>query len=307
MAFASTLRLLFPTDFSPACVDAGRAIAPLVEARQVDVTTVHLVAPGTSLGRAREALDGFLGEIGGLDLSASVVREAVDAPATLARIAERQSFDLILSPSSGRRSLRRALVPSFRGQLLMRTPVPLWTAGSAEALGRLGHRVRNVACLMHWDHAVAGRVRTAAALATYLGARLHLLDVVPTSDDATLAYVLHTDRPLSTPVSIRCMQNLARAHRDTEAHAVVGRHATELRGLVQACEADVLLVSGEQARSGVARHRVSRHLDGLPCPIICLGAEADATRSWPFERPVGRSGQVAWAAHRFDPRRRAAA
>lgn len=194
MAVAHALRLLFATDFSPACVDAGRAIAPLVEARRLDVTTVHVVAPGASVVQARQALDDFRRETGSLSHAAGEVWEAIDAPATLATIAEREAFDLILSPSSGGRGLRRAWAPSFRGRLMTRTPVPLWTAGSASAIGRLGHRVRNVACLVHWDQAVAERVRTAAAFAASAGARLHLIDVVPTVDDGTVAYVPPTGR-----------------------------------------------------------------------------------------------------------------
>lgn len=299
------LRLLFPTDFSSACVDAGRAIAPIVAARRLDVTTVHLVAPGASVVRAQEALDQFL-RANGLGLAAGVVKEAVDAPATLATIADRQPFDLILAPSSGRRGLRRALAPSFRGQLTTLTPVPLWTAGSADALRRMGHRVRNVACLVHWDQAVAERVRTAAAFAASAGARLHLIDVVPTVDDGTVAYVLHTDRPLSMAVSLGRMQRLALAHTDTVVHAAIGRRRRELEPLLRACGADVLFVAGEQARSGVVRKRVARYLDRLSCSVICLGVGSDAERSWSFERQSVLSGQVAWAADRFDTRRRAA-
>jgi len=102
------------------------------------------------------------------------------------------------------------------------------------------------------------------------------------------------------------MKHLARSHRDAQAHAVVGRHAWELRGLVQACEADVLFVSGEKARAGVLRHRIARHLDSLPCAVICGGAGAHGGWRWTFELPAHLPGQVAWAADRFDPRRRAA-
>lgn len=102
------------------------------------------------------------------------------------------------------------------------------------------------------------------------------------------------------------MQHLALAHADSAVHAAVGRRRRELEPLIRACGADVLFVAGEQARSGVVRPRVERHLDRLTCPVICLGVGSDAGRSWSFERRALVAGQVAWAADRFDTRRRAA-
>ncbi len=306
MAVVPALRLLFPTDFSPVCVEAGRAIAALVEDRRLDVTTVHVVAPGAPVLPARRALEGFRRDTFGHSHTAGAVLEAVDAAAALATVAERQSFDLILSPSSGRRGWRRILTPSFRGQLLTQTPVPLWTGGSTQALGRMGHRPRNVACLVHWDQAVAERVRTAAAFAARAGARLHLIDIVPTVDEGTLADALHSDRPLSTAVSVKRMQNLVVAPAHTETHAAVGRHATELRRLIEACRADVLFVGAEHARSGVLRHRLARHLDGLACPVICDRVDPTVARRREFEAPAYLPVQAAWVADRCLARGRAA-
>lgn len=279
---AFDLRILFPTSFSDACFQAGRAIAQLADRCRISLTIVHVVARGGARQAVHRELDSFLGEADHYDHCRRVLIESDDPPAAIADFAAREPFDLILSPSSDRLGLHSVFMPSFRGRLLASSQVPLWTMGLSCRPARFRRAVRNVACLVDFDGTPGTWVPLVAAFVRRFDAHLHVLDVIPPVTEGTVTEVFDSNRPLMPDLSRDRMERLFAEMSDCRAEVAVGGRGGELRRMLERRDVDLVFVTKAQARRGVVLPRFARDLDGLPCPVVVLGGVPGAAR-WSFD------------------------
>jgi hypothetical protein len=274
------LHILFPTGLSDSCLQAGRAIAQLAETCRIHLVIVHVVPPGGATVAVRRALDAFLPEADQLDACRRVILESDDTAQTVADYAQR-GFDLIVSPASDRLGLRGLVAPSFRGRLMRRTAVPLWSIGGSVCRTRFQRRIKNVAYLVDYHHD-AEALPLISSFANRFDADLHVLDVIPEITEGTV--VLDAERPLSAELSAARIRTWFEPPRLPNVMTVIGTRRARLRRLIERCDADVLFVGQEQAAPGLLFSRFARDLDRLPCPVICLGSAAEPFAGWSYER-----------------------
>lgn len=280
---AYDLSILFPTSFSDACFQTGRAIAQLADRCRVHLTIVHVAPAGSVAPGTRRELASFFAEGDHYDQCRRILLESNEPASAVATFGAREAFDLIMSPASDRLGVHRVLLPSFRGRLLASCTVPLWTSGPALHQGQFRQGIRNVAYLVDYDHAPRARARKAAAFAARFGARLHALDVIPPVTDGTVLDVLDSHRPL---MPARADEQIREMFDDGPEPAVdvrVGSRERELARMLRRCEADLLFVAPQHATRGVLRTGFARDLDRLPCPVVCLGASNGTAGRWSFE------------------------
>lgn len=277
------LRILFPTSFSDACFQTGRAIAQLADRCHISLTIVHVTRPGGSTAAAYRELESFLGEADHYDHCRRILIESDCAPAAIADIASQSRFDLVMTPASDRLGLHSLLAPSFRGRLLGRFKTPMWTSGATVPAGRFRHRIRNVACLVDLDYDPSSHLTLASAFAARFDARLHLLHVVPSISEGLLLSALEGDRPLHPEVARAQILRLAPSRPGVDLDVAIGERAGDLRRMLARCEADLMFVHQRQAARGVVFSRFARDLDRLPCPVVCLSDRDAELDRWTFE------------------------
>ncbi len=274
------LRVLFPTNFSTACLHAGRTIEQLGEGCLLRLTLVHVMKKGTKARRAQIALDGFLADMDERCLVDRILLEGDDPATLVADLCKRRSFDLMMAPRSSQPDLTSLFRSSFRARLLRQCTVPLWTGGDRVASDRLGRPPRTVACLVDFDDAPAGLVHIASAFAERFGARLRVISVLPSIDDGTIADVLTSDAPLATADAFSRIQQIFDGRTLPEVDLVVGTPAHGLRRLMRRANADLLFVGTRRACGSRWFTRFARVLDRLPCPVVCADGAADPLPNW---------------------------
>jgi nucleotide-binding universal stress UspA family protein len=276
------LRVLFPTTFSDACVRAGKAIAQLADTCPIDLTLVH-VTSGAGTWPAQRRLESFMAGATGYARCRRVLIKAGNRWAPVADLCQDNRFDLVIVPSSERKGMRDILMPSFRSRLLQRCGVPLWTAGRGLMQGHFKRPIRTVACLLDFADDAGGYLPMVAAFAARFNARLRVLHVIPPVDEGTLAQVLSSDAPLLPAAARSRVHDAFVGQRCPEVDVVTGHCELELRRMVQRADADLLFVG--PAHTAKARWFL-RHLDRLPCPVVCVDATAASFTRWTFGEPL---------------------
>lgn len=287
------LRVLFPTNFSDACLRAGRAIAQLAERCLLQITIVHVMKPGGKVRRAQSELLSFLAETDDYCHNERMLLESGDPVAAVTELCRQGHVDLVMAPSSGRQGVQGLLGRSFRAQLLGQCAVPLWTAGGQVSAATLGHPLRTVACLVDFDDAPAGFLRLAAAFAERFQARLRVLSVVPSIDDGTLGSVLTSDAPLLPEHAVTRIQDMLAGQAGLDIDIAVGSRAHGLRRLLTRGPADLLFVGPRRASGGSWLPGFARDLDRLRCPVVCIDGAAARFPGWSFQAHADRRAVLA--------------
>lgn len=273
------LRLLFATSFSPACAQAGRAVAQLAAACRVELTLAHVVPPGRRDPRVHQTLDQFLQEHEVGRSCRRVVIESPDPAAAIAGLCEHERFDAVVAPRSRRWNLSVNPGASFRGQLLRRSRVPVWTAGTSMlSSAAFQGPIRTVACLLDLASGDATWLAAAEAFAHRVGARLYLLALVPPVDEGLLTHALDADTPLTVSDAVTRIRTLSRGC-EAGVDVAVGSGVHALNGQLARCGADLLFVSRQWSLRG---------LDRLRCPVVSVDTAALGPVPWSFQDAVVR-------------------
>lgn len=281
------LRLLFPTTFSAACLQTGRAIAQLADIGQLALTMVHVVKPGSRHMPVRRELDAFLADADEYSTCERAVIEADDPAAAVAEMCTRDRFDLVMAPASDRLEWRSLLGRSFRPRLLKHCRVPLWTAGGCLPSANFGRSIRTVACLIDFDDDPVTFLRLVSAFAGRLNARVQVLAVLPSIDDGTLAEVLTSDTPLLPARALSRLQRMFAGQEPPAIDVAVGSRSRELRRMLSRCDADLLFVGPGLVAHGMWPFRFSQAFDRLPCPVVCVDGTSSGFSAWSFQDASG--------------------
>ncbi|MGE0450168.1 MAG: universal stress protein [Vicinamibacterales bacterium] len=272
MRSAPDLRLLFPTDFSDACVRASRVIAQLADVLQLDLTIMHAARPGANALAARRALDRFFTEAAQLARCRRVLVETNDPCRAISDLCAAASYDLLVAPDAGRLQPQRFLAGSIRARLLQRCTVPLWTAGGClTGIDHSRRGLQTIACLVDFDDRPEALLPQVTAFAQRFGARVQALAVLPPLDDGTIGEVAQSDVPLRPGAALTRIQEMFGGDAPVGVDIATGAQGRELPRLLARCGADLLFLGPRQSSQGPWRLRFSRQLDRLPCPVVCVG------------------------------------
>jgi nucleotide-binding universal stress UspA family protein len=258
-------RVLLAIDPMTSCGDAERAMAQFAQVCRVRVDVVHVLKPGGLTReiwqRLRDTLAGALD--GAVDHH---IVEGVDPAATIATLCGNGDYDLLMAPLSSRHHWWPPWRRSLRAAIVRRSPVPVWTTGARHLDSLHRRQVQRVGCYLSLETGGDTHVRWAADFATRLGARLHLLHVVPPIDDGTIADALDSDRPLSADEAQSRLQTWIASGVDAATTVAVGTRRQEIRHMIQAEAIDLLCLTSEDALRG---SRMSPRLRAVPCPVVC--------------------------------------
>lgn len=280
------LEILFPTSFSDSCFRIIPAVAQFVDELRARVTLLHVYDRRKSNRvEAEEQLQSFFAEAEHYGACRRIVTDG-DAVEVVEKFSKQERVDLIVAPSSDRIGLPRIGHRSFRARLLQNVPIPLWTAGPLVEKGDFSRTIRNVACWVDFDSPNIAHLRTAAALAMRVQARLHIVHAVPAVHEGILATMLNTDRPLHPSVAMeRIEQMTGWMPIRPEVHVSIGDDRRELPRLIRNCGADILFAGENQAlRRGTRRPQMHPLLNAIPCPTVCFDGASKMGVEWPFDR-----------------------
>lgn len=280
------LRILFPTSFSDACFRTGRAIAQLADTCRVSLTIAHVARPHDDLNRKQQELNSFLAEADHYDRCDRLLLIGDDPVKAISECSAKLNSDLIVAPASDRLGLHRLLRPSFRAGLLRNCTAPLWTMGAKLDRAAFRGGIRTVACILDFDRDSRSYLSLALSFATRMGARLRIVHVVQPIDEYALASSVESCAPLMPELAVQKIREVFAGHPCPEIDVAVGDPARELPRLLEQNGADVVFAGRGQALCGVGERKLSRFLDRLPCPAICVDGASARFRSWNFDKPA---------------------
>lgn len=281
MTNTAELNILFPTSFSDACFRTGRAIAQLADAFRVSLTIAHVARPDTAM-RAQHELDSFMAEADHYEDTRRVLLQGDDPVKALASLCQEQPFDLILAPASDRLGLHSLLTRSFRARLLRKCNAPLWTAGACLGTVAFKSNIRSVACLIEAGPGNGSYLQMAAAFACRVGARLHVMQVLPSIHEGMLADGYDRSVPLMPQAAMKWIGSTLEGSRCPDVDIRIGAVSTELPDMLRRCDANLVFLGPGQSASGIRATRLARHLDRLPCPAVCFSTSVRFHR-WRFQ------------------------
>ena len=272
-----------------AAPSAEQAITQLSITSHVRVDVVRIVPPG---GLTRPIWQQLHQTLAGCDtaLVDHYVLEDGDPADGIARYCRRRACDLIMAPPSRRHLLWLPWQRSTRAAILRQSPVPVWTTGTATSAGVAARRIRRVGCCLSLESGGDTHLQQAIDFSDRVGARLHLLHVVPPLDDGSIGEAFDSDRPLAASVAHERAQALIDGGIDAEVGIAVGAHRREVHRLVRSRAIDVLCISSRQALYG---RQLSPALRALPCPVLCcpgVTAVSPSATAGSGRPPAGWSG-----------------
>ena len=138
----------------------------------------------------------------------------------------------------------------MRAAIVQRSPIPVWTTGARHLDSLHRRQVQHVGCYLSLETGSDSHVRWAADFATRLGARLHLLHVVPPIEDGTIATAFELDRPLCADEAHSRLQTWIARGVDAATTVAVGARRQDIRRLVQAEAIDLLCIPSHDALRG---------------------------------------------------------
>jgi len=281
MATHPDLRLLFATDLSQACFRAGRDVSRLAARCHVDVTFVHVRSQGVPALLAEKALRGFVVRLNPSYTHRPLLLDGPDPAQAVADLCTRSRFDLIVAPPSDETSLARVFGRSFRAGLLRRCAVPVWSGGPGVAPPEADLPFAAVGCVVDFEDAPERHLRRASAFARRLGARLHVVSLLPVIDDSTIGRVA-SRAPITPDGAIDAIRAMLPASALASVDVAVDDGRARLDRMLSRYALDVVFVGRQQWVSAFWPARYPRHLDRLAYPVVCLGG-TPASAAWSFQ------------------------
>lgn len=258
--------VLFITNFSDACFRATRAVAQMVDEIDGRLTILYARDAERESERATmEKLHSFFPEADHFRGTQRVLAEGDVISAVAAQL--RKDIDYVVAPVPTRFGLPRVAHRSTRASLLLEHRAQVWTSGKHTVPAKLGAPARNVACWLDTNSGDNYHLRRACDYAVEVGARLHLLHVVPDMYEGTI-----TESPVPLNESeVSELVPFAVRRQQTEIHVAPGGGKRALVDLLRKCDADVLFLNERQS----VQHRLlgiamSGIVHSAPCPTISV-------------------------------------
>jgi nucleotide-binding universal stress UspA family protein len=266
-------KILFPVDFSDACLSAARHVEAMAGRFEADIMLLHVVEPGEHtlaedlLPLRRAQLDNYLVDELKYFSTRRVCVIGDDPAAEIIAVARDWQPDLVMLPTRGLGAFRRHAVGSVTAKLLDELDCPVWTSLHNETVQPLeAIHCRMVLCGVDLSDRSEYVLEWAAALAT--------------ENDAQLA-IVHAMKPIRQPVLALGIQEELTGEAARDAHRALDRlrytaglrapafvEEGEIAGAVAGIEKEFgadLLVIGRHERGPETAFAIIRE---SPCPVI---------------------------------------
>lgn len=279
--------ILFPVDFSPACV----AMAPYVERAAAiygaKVSLIHVFDPASYNGFelyvrqpreifaehehvARESLDSFLKDELPVAKHGRILVQG-DAATEIARIAN-AGFDLIVMPTHAG-TFRQMLIGSTTAKVLHDADCPVLTSRHAETIAPRKIEHREWICAVDLSPDSERVLRFANQVALEALGKLHIIHAIQ-GGDPELPKQLHLDGQAYSVESGTARRRIAdlqkRVGSEAPVHIVVGSVKAALLEAVRRYDADVLMI-GRSPHSGVRlRDLTYAVVRDSPFPVLSI-------------------------------------
>lgn len=283
-------RILFPIDFS----ERSRAVAPFVlsMAHRYDakVFALHALQPPPPIytgmntvypevydfdGLAadlRAELEKFVAaELPGTDVTCLV--EMGDPAAVITEYSANKSVDLIMMPTHGYGTFRRALLGSVAAKVLHDAQVPVWTAAHAPEPAHRAHpQPRYVLCALDLKPHSKLTLQMAVEIAAHEGAQVELVHVAPEDEGSPF----QSESRLHELLLETARGKLAKIQEEAGAPGVEivlrgGSVADRIRDVAVEKRADLVVVGrGCHHALGSLRAHTYGIIREAPCPVLSV-------------------------------------
>lgn len=294
MNWPAPMEVVFLTNFSDTCFRAIPSIAQMVDDLSVNLTILHAYDPAKrQRGDAEAWLRSFFPEADRYRRARRVVAPGRPVEA-LKRLAMSQQVDLVVCPGSDSLGLPRVGQRPMRGRIAHECGLPVWTIGRGIEPVRLGRSVKNVGCWMDYGVGDFGHVEFAAEYAAKLGAKLHLLHVLPEIHDGMVLPSLAQEPLHEDGIRDLVTRRLSRFPVQPLIHVHGGASRKSKCALARRHDIDVLFTSVHHAPMTDWLYSDFRSIDRCPCPVVAIGHNS-APPVWSLERGPGYTAHVARA------------
>jgi nucleotide-binding universal stress UspA family protein len=274
--------VLFLTDFSNASYRTIPAMAQMADELDLRLTLLHACRDKADMATAESKLRSFFPEATHYTGTQRVVLPT-DVLSAVDQLRQDQPVDLIVAPSSDPLGLPHPWHHSLRAELLKQERAPLWTMGRDIHTTVLNRRTRNVGCWIDLDASDRRHLSMAFSYASTVGAKLHLLSVMPDVNEGTLVSTLYSDSPLYRDGVVRDIQDLVGwVPVKPEVHVRPGSPSRTIPQLVRDLQLDMLFVGKNNAlQSGWIKNSLRSVVNRCACPVVC----SDGTpRQWQLKK-----------------------
>lgn len=284
--------ILFPVDFSKRCLCFAPHVRMIASQLQARVTLLHVVelsymwyagsdAPLYStlidINQFREAGERRLqqireAEFPGMDVNI-VQQEGLPAD-VIGEYSGRHGIGLIMMPTHGCGTFRRALLGSVTAKVLHDLQVPVWTAVHREStLAEPPHAPRRVLAAVDKPESSLGVIRCADEIAKKFQAELSVVHAV---QDAATVLAHYTSNELMSAKACQDREEIRRAQEAAgisgEIHSLVGDIASTVCQQAERVKADLLVMGRGHLRHPLGRLRTHLYsiIQEAPCPVLSV-------------------------------------
>jgi nucleotide-binding universal stress UspA family protein len=281
--------ILFPVDFSPACVAMAPFVQRAASLNSAKVTLVHAFDPAAHSGfelyvrpfpevekertdLAQEKLCSFLASEFPPDGNARLL-VCGDAATQICELARERRFDLIVMPTHAGR-FRRRLLGSTTAKVLDEADCPVMTTQHAETIVPRPLEHREWVCAIGLTADSERVLRYAAQYAATLHANLSIIHVVP--GDPGLPVQLDLEEEVQSAERQEARRRLDEIQRVAGSHArtlvAIGPVKEALLEAVRRSGADALMIgrSPEPGTFGRTRDLTYAVIRDAPCPVLSI-------------------------------------
>lgn len=286
-------KILFPVDFSEACIGAARYVEAFAGRFQAELTLLHVVDIGSyatwgltaeggipviELSRegakqGRQKLDGFLvTELKHLDVKRQVIEG--DPGIEIVAAARQSGCDLIMMPTQGLSVFRRYLIGSITAKILHDAECPIWTGPHLEKAPPLeAISFHKVLCAVDLGPQSASALRWAAGFAAEHSAELIVAHAVPAAEFRPATYFDHGFVEVVVAQARKELKDLLESLGIAARIVMVGGNpAKEICKLAQTEQVDQLVIARGAVAEGLGRLRTQSYamIQGSPRPVISV-------------------------------------
>ncbi len=281
-------RILFPVDFSERCVQTSCWAGEIARSLGSELTLLHVFDGYDSLelgvGSQSSEEDVFrnllesrrrrLHEFGKQCFDGVPVTRLVscgNVAECILTCAKKHKIELIIIPTHGAGTFRRALAGSVTLKLLHDAECAVWTTAHADTLPlRPALHMRKVLCAVDFSPESAPLLHTAVKLSSQYGAFLHLVHATPASDGAQHRESTERLNVLAESAVSEVAGQEGRDRISFETHVARGHIADAVRDWAAILPADVIITGHGHARRHLGEFWT--HLGSIihesPCPVL---------------------------------------
>jgi nucleotide-binding universal stress UspA family protein len=270
-------KILFPVDFSPACVNVARYVEAFAGRFEAEILLLHVVGPGDGeltlpeelLPLRQTQLNAFLADELKYFPAERLCVTGDDPVPEIVAAALRWRPDLVMMPTHGLSAFQRFFFGSVAAKILRDLDCPVWTSVHSEiAIPLEDIHCRRILVALDLTERGQNVLTWAASLAAEYGAVLGIVHVTAEMSLAVTAVSLQND--LTQSVSVQAAKEIESLQRivGTAARVIIdsGDAAPVIAAASKDFAADLLVIGRHQSGHDDA-YAILRD---SPCPVISI-------------------------------------